>query len=60
MKKAYTPNINSSKGKDLTKYVSKFIYQTKFKDIPSNVVELKKTYFRWFWISFIRFCCKNR
>ena len=42
MKKAYTPNINSSKGKDLTKYVSKFIYQTKFKDIPSNVVELAK------------------
>lgn len=40
--KAYTPNINSSKGKDLTKYVSKFIYQTKFKDIPSNVVELAK------------------
>ena len=42
MKKAYTPNINSSKGKDLTKYVSKFIHQTKFKDIPSNVVELAK------------------
>ena len=42
MKKAYTPNINSSKGKDLTKYVSKFIYDTKFKNIPNNVVELAK------------------
>ncbi len=42
MKKAYTPNINSSKGKELTNYVSKFVYKTKFKNIPSTVVELAK------------------
>ena len=38
MKKAYTPNINTSKGKELTNYVSKFVYKTKFKNIPSTVV----------------------
>ena len=42
MKKAYTPNINSSKGKELTNYVSKFVHKTKFKNIPPSVVELAK------------------
>ena len=37
MKKAYTPNINSSKGKQLTNYVSRFVYKTKFKKVE-NVV----------------------
>ncbi len=42
MSKAFTPNIKSKKGKDLTKYVTKFIYGNKYKDIPKNVIELAK------------------
>ena len=40
MSKAFTPNIKSKKGKDLTKYVTKFIYRNKYKNIPQNVIEL--------------------
>ena len=42
MSKAFTPNIKSKKGKDLTKYVTKFIYKNKYNNIPKNVVELAK------------------
>ncbi len=42
MSKAFTPNIKSKKGKDLTKYVTKFIYRNKYKNIPQNVIELAK------------------
>ena len=42
MSKAFTPNIKSKKGKDLTKYVAKFIYGNKYKNIPKNVIELAK------------------
>ena len=42
MSKAFTPNIKSKKGKDLTKYVAKFIYENKYKNIPKNVIELAK------------------
>ena len=42
MSKAFTPNIKSKKGKDLTKYVTKFIYGNKYKNIPKNVIELAK------------------
>ena len=33
MTKAFTPNIKSKRGKDLTKYVANFVYKTKFKSI---------------------------
>ena len=42
MSKAFTPNIKSKKGKDLTKYVTNFIYGNKYKNIPKNVIELAK------------------
>ena len=42
MSKAFTPNIKSKKGKDLTKYVAKFIYGNKYKNIPKSVIELAK------------------
>ena len=42
MTKAFTPNIKSKRGKDLTKYVANFVYKTKFKSIPKEVVELAK------------------
>ena len=42
MSKAFTPNIKSKKGQDLTKYVTKFIYKNKYNNIPKNVVELAK------------------
>ncbi len=42
MSKVFTPNIKSKKGKDLTKYVAKFIYENKYKNIPKNVIELAK------------------
>ena len=40
MTKAFTPNIKSKRGKDLTKYVANFVPKTKFKIIPKEVVEL--------------------
>ena len=42
MTKAFTPNIKSKRGKDLTKYVANFVYKTKFKSIPKEVVELAR------------------
>ena len=42
MTKAFTPNIKSKRGKDLTKYVANFVHKTKFKNIPKEVVELAK------------------
>ena len=42
MSKAFTPNIKTKKGKDLSKYVTKFIYKNKYNNIPKNVVELAK------------------
>ena len=42
MGKAYTPNIKSDKGKNLTKYVAQFVKNNKFNSIPKNVVELAK------------------
>ena len=42
MGKAYTPNIQSDKGKNLTKYVAQFVKKNKFNSIPKNVVELAK------------------
>ena len=42
MGKAYTPNIKSDKGKNLTKYVAEFVRKNKYNKIPKNVVELAK------------------
>ena len=42
MSKAFTPNIKSNKGKDLTKYVTKFIHKNKYNNIPKHVIELAK------------------
>ena len=42
MGKAYTPNIKSDKGKNLTKYVAEFIKKNKYNSIPKNVVQLAK------------------
>ena len=42
MGKAYTPNIKSDKGKNLTKYVAEFVKKNKYSSIPKNVVELAK------------------
>ena len=42
MGKAYTPNIKSDKGKNLTKYVAEFVKKNKYQSIPKNVVELAK------------------
>ena len=42
MTKAFTQNIKSKRGKDLTKYVANFVHKTKFKNIPKEVVELAK------------------
>ena len=42
MGKAYTPNIKSDKGKNLTKYVAEFVKKNKYNKIPKNVVELAK------------------
>ena len=36
MGKAYTPNIKSDKGKNLTKYVAEFIKKNKYQSIPKN------------------------
>ena len=38
MGKAYTPNIKSDKGKNLTKYVAEFVKKNKYSTIPKNVV----------------------
>ena len=40
MGKAYTPNIKSDKGKNLTKYVAEFVKKNKYSTIPKNVVNL--------------------
>ena len=42
MRKAYTPNIKSNKGKNLTKYVAQFVKKNKYNSIPKNVVKLAK------------------
>ncbi len=42
MSKAFTPNIKTKKGKNLTKYVTQFIYKNKYSNIPKNVIELAK------------------
>ena len=42
MRKAYTPNIKSDKGKNLTKYVAEFVKKNKYSSIPKNVVNLAK------------------
>ena len=50
MTKAFTPNIKSKRGKDLTKYVANFVHKTKFKNINPTAVVMrwpKKTFFGW-------------
>ena len=38
MGKAYTPNIKSDKGKNLTKYVAEFVKKNKYNSIPKKLL----------------------